>query len=292
MAEDKENQSHLTIEEEDEQTEASAEENDESSRQGEGLVAQFSVSSEGTSEEYKQDRASDRFSVQEGEEFKLQQLDGEQRSDSKSANQRRPCKSCDPKLPKTEKETLLLKTVKEEPYPKVRGKLTAKALMEYSDNPLIFAIKVTERLHERANKKGPDEDDFIGLANRVEEFTLRFLDPLKYEEKKRKAFLENSETDRILVTAIKHEQKKFFDHPIIIDLLTERWYGGRSDLKTSNLWWLFLSMWCLFDIVLFPVIFLSAFLLDVSERYNTRAKYARCIRQIQGFLQNPLLHLR
>jgi len=42
----------------------------------------------------------------------------------------------------------------------------------------------------------------------VEEFTLRFLDPLKYEDLERDIFLENPETDRILETAIKHEQKK------------------------------------------------------------------------------------
>ena len=53
----------------------------------------------------------------------------------------------DRKLSKTEKEKLeksLLETVEENPYPEVRGKLTAKALMDYSDNPLIFAIKVSE----------------------------------------------------------------------------------------------------------------------------------------------------
>jgi len=95
----------------------------------------------------------------------------------------------------------------------------------------------------------------------VEEFTLRFLDPLKYNKDKHDTFLTNPESDRILETAIKHEQKKFFDHPIIVDLLTERWYGGSSYRKSSKLRWLFLSIWCLFDIVLFPVIFLSAFLL-------------------------------
>jgi len=50
----------------------------------------------------------------------------------------------DPKLSKAEKETLLLNLVKEKMYPEVRGKLTAKALMDYSDDPLIFAIKVSE----------------------------------------------------------------------------------------------------------------------------------------------------
>ena len=75
---------------------------------------------------------------------------------------------------------------------------------------------------------------------------------------------------------------QFFDHPIIIGLLTDRWYGGRPDLKTSNLWWLFLSMWCLFDIVLFPVIFLSAFLLgNVTYYYNYYIYIGRIIRFTQ-----------
>jgi len=37
---------------------------------------------------------------------------------------------------------------------------------------------------------------------------MRFLDPLKYDEWQRKKFFKNSETDRILETAIKLDQKK------------------------------------------------------------------------------------
>lgn len=49
---------------------------------------------------------------------------------------------------------------------------------------------------------------------------------------------------------------QFFDHPVIIDFLTERWYGGYENRKLSRLWWVLLTVWCLFDIVLFPLIFL------------------------------------
>lgn len=66
-------------------------------------------------------------------------------------------------------------------------------------------------LHDRAEKKKPDKDDFTDLANRVEEFTLRFLDPLKYEKEARRSFFNNPETSRILNTAIKLEQKKVTD---------------------------------------------------------------------------------
>ena len=49
---------------------------------------------------------------------------------------------------------------------------------------------------------------------------------------------------------------QFFDHPVIIDLLTDWWCGGYKNRKLSRLWWLLLTVWCLLDIVLFPLIFL------------------------------------
>ena len=73
---------------------------------------------------------------------------------------------------------------------------------------LLLYFQVTEILHERAGKNEHDKADFNDLANRVEEFTLRFLDPLKYDEFLRKEFSTNPHTDVILETAIKLEQKK------------------------------------------------------------------------------------
>jgi len=68
--------------------------------------------------------------------------------------------------------------------------------------------QVTEKLHGRAGEKKPDKEDFMGLANRVEEFTLRFLDCLKYYPETLDDFSSNPETNVILETAIKLEQKK------------------------------------------------------------------------------------
>ena len=68
--------------------------------------------------------------------------------------------------------------------------------------------QVIEKLHERAGRKEPNENDFVDLANHVEEFTLRFLDPLKDQKRWREAFALNPKTDVILETAIKLEQKK------------------------------------------------------------------------------------
>lgn len=75
-------------------------------------------------------------------------------------------------------------------------------------NGLLFYFQVTEVLHERAEKNEHDKADFNDLANRVEEFTLRFLDPLKYDESLRKTFSTNPHSDVIMETAIKLEQKK------------------------------------------------------------------------------------
>ena len=75
---------------------------------------------------------------------------------------------------------------------------------------LSLFCKVIEILHERAGKeRDVDARHFIDLADRVGEFTLRFLDPLKYEPPYiRKAFSSHQETDVILDTAIKLQQKK------------------------------------------------------------------------------------
>jgi len=42
--------------------------------------------------------------------------------------------------------------------------------------------------------------------------------------------------------------------------MTERWYGegGRYVKENNPNWWLFLNIWCLFDVVLFPFSFFLA----------------------------------
>ena len=72
----------------------------------------------------------------------------------------------------------------------------------------VYIFQVAEKLHQRANKKEPDKYDFMNLASRVEEFTLRFLDPLNYDAQNRKRFFNNPETSDLVNTAIKFEQKK------------------------------------------------------------------------------------
>lgn len=159
-------------------------------------------------------------------------------------------------------------------YDDIQRKVTAKAIMNDKD-PLLLAVKVTEKLHERAAKEEPNKDDFIELANRVEEFTLRFLDPLTDQKQWREAFALNPGTDVLLDTAIKLNQKKFFDHPIVISIMDEKWHGNRQiAFIPSNLWWLFLNLWCIVDIVLFPLSF-SIFL--VLGCVATRVEWLRSI---------------
>lgn len=70
-----------------------------------------------------------------------------------------------------------------------------------------------------------------------------------------------------------------FDHPVIIDLVADRWCGGYDRYrKLSRSWWFFLSVWCLFDVVLFPLTFLLTF---VIGKY--RKSYEReCISWFMG----------
>lgn len=73
----------------------------------------------------------------------------------------------------------------------------------------FLIVQVTEKLRERADKNEPDKDDFVELAKHVEEFTLRFLDPLKYDDlPDRRLFALNPKLNVLLETAIKLEQKK------------------------------------------------------------------------------------
>ena len=88
---------------------------------------------------------------------------------------------------------------------------------------LVYIFQVAEKLHQRANKKEPDKYDFINLASSVEEFTLRFLDSLSYNEFDRKMFFNNPETKVLVETAIKFEQKKVICSTISYLSMTTYW---------------------------------------------------------------------
>ena len=56
---------------------------------------------------------------------------------------------------------------------------------------------------------------------------------------------------------------QFFAHPVINTLMSEKWHGElgkkrKQSWLTKERWtWGFLNIWCLFDIVLFPFLFLG-----------------------------------
>ena len=90
--------------------------------------------------------------------------------------------------------------------------LIANPLKLHEDFAITYQFysifQVSEKLHQRADKRKPDKYNFLNLARRVEEFTLRFLDALIYDVDVRKAFFLNPETNALVETAIKFEQKK------------------------------------------------------------------------------------
>ena len=61
-------------------------------------------------------------------------------------------------------------------------------------------------LRQRADKKGPDEEEFTKLANSVDEFSYSLLNPLKSDIEFRHAFADS--LDHVMDEAIAKEQKK------------------------------------------------------------------------------------
>ena len=61
-------------------------------------------------------------------------------------------------------------------------------------------------LHQRADRKEPDEEEFIKLANSLDAFTSSLLNPLKSKTEERRAFADS--LDYVMDNAIDLEQKK------------------------------------------------------------------------------------
>lgn len=64
---------------------------------------------------------------------------------------------------------------------------------------------------------------------------------------------------------------QFFTHPVIDNLKNDKWYGdiGRiwtpSYLSVGRWKWMFLDLWCLFDLVLFPAVFTVLYFIHVVK---------------------------
>ncbi|XP_068711730.1 short transient receptor potential channel 2-like [Montipora foliosa] len=135
--------------------------------------------------------------------------------------------------------------------------VTPKSLGSCSTNALLKSFEVSGYLRYQARQDRPDVEELATLANSVEEFATRLIDPLKSDTKERKKFGESS--DLIIDSAIKYQQKKFLSHPVIYKLLDKIWKGRFDDLEPSVWKWTLLKFYCLLDVFLFPLVFIVLF---------------------------------
>ena len=71
---------------------------------------------------------------------------------------------------------------------------------------------------------------------------------------------------------------QFLAHPVMYNLMWKKWFGPFGKMKRSS-WleferwtWLFLNIWCLFDIVLFPFLFTLFYLKHRINNVTRRSK--------------------
>ncbi|CAH3165027.1 unnamed protein product, partial [Porites evermanni] len=173
-------------------------------------------------------------------------------------------------------ERSLRKTLQEGDVDDITDTLTPRALTKCDANALLMAMEANFELRRLAGKKGPDEEDFTKLANSVDEFTSCLLDPLKSNTESRHAF--GDSLDYLLDAGIELEQKKFFAHPVMYNLMKKKWFGSFRKMKKSS-WlelgwwkWIVLNIWCLFDIVLFPFLFTTFSIKDYITKATRRSK--------------------
>ncbi|XP_078372242.1 uncharacterized protein LOC144655919 isoform X2 [Oculina patagonica] len=137
--------------------------------------------------------------------------------------------------------------------------ITPKDLKECKSNALFMAMKMNFELRRRANGKGPDEEELNKLSHSMDAFTSSLLNPLKSNTESRRILADS--LDDVMETAIELEQKKLLAHPVLYSLMNDKWLGESRESRESlrrnkNCWkWLFLNIWCLFDLVLFPFLF-------------------------------------
>lgn len=136
--------------------------------------------------------------------------------------------------------------------------LTPKALTNCKENALKTAMKASYQLRKLSRNKGPSEEDFANLAHSVELFSFSLLDPLKSNDEARHVL--GDSIDDILDSAINLEQKRLLTHPVIFNLMADKWVGQFGKLRSSSivverLRWIFLNVWCLFDSLMFPLLF-------------------------------------
>ncbi|XP_068737190.1 uncharacterized protein [Montipora capricornis] len=156
-------------------------------------------------------------------------------------------------------ESRLMGTIETGDVEEMTERLNPRVLTKCKNNTLYMAMKASSELRRRADKKEQDEEEFTKLADSVDEFSCSLLNPLKSDMGFRHTFADS--LDQVIDDAIEMEQKKILAHPVLHGLMNNKWFGEFRTLKRSSwlsikYWkWCLLNIWCVFDVLLFPFLF-------------------------------------
>ncbi|XP_020618999.1 short transient receptor potential channel 4-like isoform X2 [Orbicella faveolata] len=185
---------------------------------------------------------------------------------------------------------------KKNSFDAIEKKITPKTLTKCVSNSLLMGMKVNYRLRSLAKCKGSEGEMFNKLANSVEDFTTRLLDPMQSDQLQREGF-GYFILDDILDEAIDLKQKKFFTHPVVHSEMTRKWRGRFLMKKDLGKWtWFFLHIWCLFDMVFAPITFYIVSYLEVYSLFAAyylkylKTPYFIFVRDALSYLALVVLH--
>ena len=91
--------------------------------------------------------------------------------------------------------------------------------------PLLFICQASFALRQKADEKGPDEEELTKLANSVDEFSYSLLNLLKKDKGYPYPFADS--LDNIMDYAIEMKQKKVIKKPRLLNLTGSRMFQGR-----------------------------------------------------------------
>ncbi|XP_068736342.1 uncharacterized protein [Montipora capricornis] len=162
---------------------------------------------------------------------------------------------------KEEQESRLMKMIKTGDVEDITDRLNPQVLTKCKNNTLYVAMKASSELRRRADKKEQDEEEFTKLANSVDEFSCSLLNPLKSDIEFRHTFADS--LDQVIDDAIEMDQKKILAHPVLRGLMNNKWFG---EFRTLKYWkWCLLNIWCVFDVLLFPVLFVLFYIIHICR---------------------------
>ncbi|XP_068737189.1 uncharacterized protein [Montipora capricornis] len=195
-------------------------------------------------------------------EINLQELSNNDQDEAKK-------KEAKEKEEREEQESRLMDTIVTGDVEEITDRLNPRALTKCKNNILYMAMKASSELRRRADKKEQDEEEFTKLANSVDEFSCSLLNPLKSDIEFCHTFADS--LDQVIDDAIEMEQKKILAHPVLHGLMNDKWFGEFRTLKRSSwlsikYWkWCLLNIWCVFDVLLFPILFVLFYIIHICR---------------------------